>query len=88
MGTENVGFIMICFGVVGGISCLALGVIVKWVGTLILMAFGFTLHAALILWFLFWNADSDKRIIFYITSGLWGVCHSIWSVETSGKFFV
>ena len=77
---------MICLGVVSGISWLALGYIVKWVDTLISMVFGFTLHAGLILWFLFWDANPDKRIIFYITSGLWGICHSIWSVETSGKF--
>ena len=79
---------MICLGVVSGISWLALGYIVKWVDTLISMVFGFTLHAGLILWFLFWDANPDERITFYIPSGLRGLCHPIWSVEISGKFYV
>ena len=48
----------------GSIPCSALGFIVKWVGTLILVAFGFTLHEGLIVCFLFWDANPEKELYF------------------------
>ena len=85
VGIEKVGFIMICFGAIGGISSLALGVVVKCTGTLFLIVVGFVLHLGIIVWCLFWQTHEHPEIMFYVTAGLWGLCDSVWLTINSNK---
>ena len=85
VGIEKVGFIMICFGAIGGISSLALGVVVKCTGTLFLIVLGFVLHLGVIVWCLFWQTHEHPEIMFSVTAGLWGLCDSVWLTINSNK---
>ena len=88
LGIENIGFAMICYGATSGISSLALSVVVKWLSNAFLVAFGFFLHSAVMVWLLLWDKSQQLVIVFYITGGLLGVCNAVWSAVTNGKNFI
>ena len=88
LGIEKIGFAMICYGATSGISSLALGVVVKWLNNAFLVAFGFFLHSALMVWLLLWDKSHRLVTVFYIAGGLLGVCNAVWSAVTNGKYFV
>ncbi|EFN62792.1 UNC93-like protein [Camponotus floridanus] len=82
-GISNVGYVMICFGVTNAIAALATGSIVKLTGRKPVMIFAFCLHLSLFFFMLRWKPTPEQGIIFFLVSGLWGVCDSIWLVQVN-----
>ncbi|KAM0724765.1 UNC93-like protein [Formica fusca] len=80
-GISNIGYVMICFGVTNAIAALATGSIVKLTGRKPVMFFAFCLHLSLFIFMLQWKPMPEQGIIFFLVSGLWGVCDSIWLVQ-------
>ncbi|XP_070168283.1 UNC93-like protein isoform X1 [Polyergus mexicanus] len=80
-GISNIGYVMICFGVTNAIAALATGSIVKLTGRKPVMFFAFCLHLSLFIFMLRWKPMPEQGIIFFLVSGLWGVCDSIWLVQ-------
>lgn len=82
-GISNIGYVMICFGVTNAIAALATGSIVKLTGRKPVMFFAFCLHLGLLIFMLRWKPTPDQGIIFFLVSGIWGVCDSIWLVQVN-----
>ncbi|XP_072760653.1 UNC93-like protein [Anoplolepis gracilipes] len=82
-GISNIGYVMICFGVTNAIAALATGSIVKLTGRKPVMFFAFCLHLGLLIFMLRWRPTPEQGIIFFLVSGLWGVCDSIWLVQVN-----
>ncbi|XP_011868650.1 PREDICTED: UNC93-like protein [Vollenhovia emeryi] len=82
-GISNIGYVMICFGVTNAIAALATGAIVKLTGRKPVMIFAFCLHLSLFIYMLQWKPTPDQGIIFFLLSGLWGVCDSVWLVQVN-----
>lgn len=80
-GISNIGFVMICFGITNAIAALATGAIVKLTGRKPVMIFAFCLHLSIFIYMLQWKPTPEQGIIFFLLSGLWGVCDSIWLVQ-------
>ncbi|KMQ92917.1 unc93-like protein [Lasius niger] len=80
-GISNIGYVMICFGVTNAIAALATGSIVRLTGRKPVMFFAFCLHLSLFIFMLRWKPTPEQGIIFFLVSGLWGVCDSIWLVQ-------
>lgn len=83
-GISNIGYVMICYGVANAIAALATGSVVKLTGRIPVVIFAFTLHLAIIIALLFWKPTPEQGIIFFLMSGLWGVCDAIWLVQVNG----
>jgi len=86
MGIEKVGFIMICFGAVGGMASLAIGLLVKYTGTFALMMFGTVLHLCVFVWCLLWKTHVHPEIMFFVTAGIWGLLDSIWATQVNALY--
>ncbi|XP_015108923.1 UNC93-like protein [Diachasma alloeum] len=82
-GISNIGYVMICYGVANAIAALATGSVVKLTGRIPVVIFAFTLHLAIIIALLFWRPSPEQGIVFFLMSGLWGVCDAIWLVQVN-----
>ncbi|XP_048507028.1 UNC93-like protein isoform X2 [Athalia rosae] len=82
-GISNIGYVMICYGVANAIAAIATGSVVKLTGRPPVMAFAFLLHVFLIVTLLLWKPTPEQGIVFFLASGLWGVCDAIWLVQVN-----
>lgn len=82
-GISNIGFVMICFGVINAIAALCTGSITKLTGRKPVMIFAFVLHMGVLIFLLKWKPTPDKGWLFFLISGLWGLCDSIWLVQVN-----
>lgn len=80
-GISNIGFVMICFGVCNGLAAIFTGSIVKITGRNPVICFALSLHVALIVTLLVWRPTPDGKLIFFVISGLWGICDAVWLVQ-------
>lgn len=80
-GISNIGFVMICFGACNGIASIFSGSLVKITGRGPLICAAFILHVALLITLLFWIPGPHNSWIFFVVSGLWGVCDALWLVQ-------
>lgn len=84
-GISNIGFVMICFGVCNGLAAIFTGSIVKITGRGPVICFALSLHVALIVSLLVWRPSLENKLIFFVVSGLWGICDAVWLVNINGK---
>ncbi|XP_043269750.1 UNC93-like protein [Venturia canescens] len=82
-GISNIGYVMICYGVANAIAALTTGSVVKVTGRIPVMVFAFLLHTTIIIVLLFWKATPEQGLIFFLMSGLWGICDAIWLVQVN-----
>ncbi|XP_071555288.1 UNC93-like protein isoform X1 [Temnothorax nylanderi] len=82
-GISNIGYVMICFGITNAIAALATGAVVKLTGRTPVMIFAFCLHLSIFIYMLQWKPTPEQGIIFFLLSGLWGVCDSVWLVQVN-----
>ncbi|XP_012282873.1 UNC93-like protein [Orussus abietinus] len=82
-GVENVGYVMICYGVANAIAALATGSIIKMTGRVPVMVVAVALHMGIMVALLFWIPDPQQSTIFFLFSGLWGVCDAVWLVQVN-----
>lgn len=87
-GISNIGFVMICFGVCNGIASICSGSIVKMTGRSPVICFALSLHVALIVTLLVWRPTPDSKLMFFLISGLWGICDALWLVQINCKFIL
>ncbi|XP_076262832.1 UNC93-like protein isoform X2 [Rhynchophorus ferrugineus] len=86
LGVQNVGFVMICFGVVNAICSLLFGSVMKYVGRVPIMILGVCVHAGLQVWLLIWRPHPATPLAFYMASGLWGVGDAVWQTQVNGLY--
>lgn len=86
LGISNVGYVMICFGVVNAICSVVFGSAMKFVGRVPIMVLGVVVHAILVVVLLFWRPHPDAPLIFFTISGLWGVGDAVWQTQVNGIY--
>ncbi|OXU19293.1 hypothetical protein TSAR_014982 [Trichomalopsis sarcophagae] len=82
-GISNIGYVMICFGIVNAIAAPATGSVVKLTGRIPVMIFAFFLHMTILITMLVWRPQLQQGSIFFLISGLWGICDAIWLVQVN-----
>ncbi|CAL7950379.1 unnamed protein product [Xylocopa violacea] len=82
-GINNIGYVMICFGVTNAIAALGTGSMMKLTGRRSLMAFAFCLHIGILCFLLQWKPTAEQNFIFFLMSGLWGLCDAMWLVQVN-----
>lgn len=85
LGIHQIGYVMICFGVVNAICSVIFGSIMKYIGRFSIIIFGTVVHMGIFSYLLFWRPHPDSPLIFFIISGLWGVGDAVWQTQINGK---
>ncbi|KAK5645591.1 hypothetical protein RI129_006891 [Pyrocoelia pectoralis] len=80
-GISNIGFVMICFGVVNALAAIFAGGISKKTGRIPMVVFAFVVHVGLLITLLIWKPTSDNKVPFFVVAGLWGLCDAVWLVQ-------
>lgn len=86
LGVHQIGYVMICFGVVNAICSIVFGSIMKYIGRIPIIALGALVHGAIVIIMLFWRPDPDHQLFFYAISGLWGVGDAVWQTQINGLY--
>ncbi|XP_014096612.1 UNC93-like protein isoform X1 [Bactrocera oleae] len=86
LGIHQIGFVMICFGVVNAICSILFGSVMKYIGRLPIIILGAIVHFTLISVELFWRPSPENPLIFYAMSGLWGVGDAVWQTQINGLY--
>ncbi|KAL1516984.1 hypothetical protein ABEB36_000808 [Hypothenemus hampei] len=86
LGVNNVGFVMICFGVVNAICSLLFGSVMKYVGRVPIMVLGLSVHAGVQIFLLLWRPHPSNPLLFFMASGLWGVGDAVWQTQVNGLY--
>ncbi|KAK7872329.1 hypothetical protein R5R35_002777 [Gryllus longicercus] len=82
-GISNIGYVMICYGVVNSVSAVGAGWLVKLTGRMPVVVGATILHAGLLVTLLLWRPHSDDRVTYFVISGLWGACDGVWLVQVN-----
>ncbi|KOC65552.1 UNC93-like protein [Habropoda laboriosa] len=82
-GVSNIGYVMICFGVTNAIAALGTGSLMKLTGRRPLMIFAFCLHIGILAFLLRWKPTPEQSSMFFLMSGLWGLCDALWLVQVN-----
>jgi len=80
-GISNIGYVMICYGITNSISAISTGTIVKITGRVPVVCCAFLLHLGIIIFLLTWAPTPDEKILFFVVTGLWGICDGVWLVQ-------
>ncbi|CAG9764674.1 unnamed protein product [Ceutorhynchus assimilis] len=86
LGVQNVGFVMICFGVVNAICSLLFGSVMKYVGRVPIMILGVSVHFGVQIFLLLWRPHPESPILFFMASGLWGIGDAVWQTQVNGLY--
>ncbi|XP_055913956.1 UNC93-like protein [Eupeodes corollae] len=86
LGIHQIGFVMICFGVVNAICSILFGSVMKYIGRQPIIALGAVVHFTIIIIMLVWKPHPSQPIIFYAMSGLWGVGDAVWQTQINGLY--
>ncbi|XP_076180620.1 UNC93-like protein [Ptiloglossa arizonensis] len=82
-GISNIGYVMICFGVTNAVAALGAGSLMKLTGRKPLMIFAFCLHIGILVFLLRWKPTPEQSSMFFLMSGLWGLCDAMWLVQVN-----
>ncbi|OWR43354.1 putative UNC93A protein [Danaus plexippus plexippus] len=83
IGVGIVGFVMMTYGLVDAIGSVTVGQLAKKVGRLPLMIAAFVTHCFILVFLLSWSPQSNQKFVVYILACLWGLCDSVWMVQSS-----
>ena len=84
-GVENIGFVLICYGITDAIGCLVCGNIVKKIGRVPLFIYGAAMNLSLIITLLIWSPNPAEPSVYFIIAALWGTADAVWQTQINCK---
>lgn len=82
---QNVGYVMICFGVCDAIFSLAFGELIKIVGRVPIFTLGAAINISLIATMFAWKPTPAEPAVFFVIAGMWGIADAVWQTQINGK---
>ncbi|KAJ8676200.1 hypothetical protein QAD02_011986, partial [Eretmocerus hayati] len=82
-GISNIGYVMICFGVVNALAAPLIGSVVKLTGRVPVMAVAFFIHIGLFIKLILWTPSAQQSWTFFAITGLWGIADAVWLVQVN-----
>lgn len=86
IGIWNVGFVMICYGVVDASCSFLFGRLVQYVGHIPFFVLAFVVHLGCQITMLLWLPDPDRKYIFFILAALWGLGDAVIQTQINALY--
>lgn len=86
IGIWNVGYVMICYGVIDAICSFSFGRLVEYVGHIPFFALAFFVHGGTQIALLVWKPQQEPVYIFYILAGLWGIGDAVIQTQINALY--
>lgn len=71
-GVHNVGYVLICYGIVDSVLSISFGPLVRNYGRLPVYSLGAVINYSMVGTMLAWKPDADTPYVFFIIAGFWG----------------
>ncbi|KAK7872330.1 hypothetical protein R5R35_002778 [Gryllus longicercus] len=84
-GIHNIGYVMICFGVMSSTAALVGGSLVKMTGRLPVVLGAAVLQTAVMTAMRLWEPAPNDILLFFAMAGMWGMTDGIWQAQINGK---
>jgi hypothetical protein len=85
---NNVGYVMITYGVFDAIFSIALGSIINLIGRIAVLVVGSCLNFVVIGVFFNWIPNPDQKFLFFILAAIWGVADAVWQTQINCKIII
>ncbi|XP_063826088.1 UNC93-like protein [Ostrinia nubilalis] len=82
-GINNIGYVMICFGVFNALAAPVAGAVVKLTGRYPVMITALILNLCLITALLLWRPSPDQWLVFFALAAVWGTADAVWLVQVN-----
>ncbi|KAK7500311.1 hypothetical protein BaRGS_00008534 [Batillaria attramentaria] len=86
LGIWNIGYVMICYGVVDAICSFVFGRLVQYVGHIPFFVLATVLHGGLQIFLLLWEPSQDHVIVFYCVAALWGMGDAVIQTQINALY--
>ncbi|XP_063536617.1 UNC93-like protein [Cydia strobilella] len=82
-GINNIGYVIICFGVFNALAAPVAGAVVKLTGRYPVMVTALLLNIVLLTALILWRPDPDNWLVFYLLAAIWGTADAVWLVQVN-----
>ncbi|XP_060063155.1 protein unc-93 homolog A-like [Ylistrum balloti] len=86
LGIWNVGYVMICYGVVDAACSFTFGRLVQYVGHIPFFVLAFFVHGGTLIALLLWQPNPDQEYLFYIFAALWGMGDAVIQTQINALY--
>ncbi|XP_059089375.1 UNC93-like protein [Tigriopus californicus] len=87
-GVQNVGYVVIAYGVSDAVCSFSFGFLIKKVGRVPIFLFGTLVNIVVIVVFFTWSPNPEEQYVFYILAALWGVADAVWQTQINALYGV
>ncbi len=85
-GVENLGYVLIVYGICDAICSFSFGFFIKYVGRVPIFIFGAIVNLGVVAALYTWEPNPKEAHLFFILAGLWGVADAVWQTQINGTF--
>ena len=87
-GVDEVGWVLITYGVCDAVCSLSFGIIIKYTGRLPIYLLGALINftVVIVLWTMV--PDPNQEWVFFILAGLWGIADAVWQTQINAFYGV
>lgn len=84
LGINEIGFVMVWFGLVAACSSLVFGPLIKLFGRMPLLMFGAVINLLMLFVLMVWAVNPGDRVLFNAVAGVWGMADGVWNTQLNG----
>ncbi|XP_052817426.1 protein unc-93 homolog A-like isoform X2 [Mya arenaria] len=86
VGIWNVGYVMICYGVVDAFCSFTFGRLVQYVGHIPFFILAFVVHISCQITLLLWLPNPDQFYVFFILAAMWGIGDAVIQTQVNALY--
>ena len=84
-GVQNVGFVLMAYGVTDALCSFSFGFVIKHVGRVPIFLFGTLVNGVVVVVLFTWSPHPDQAYVFYVLAALWGMADAVWQTQINGE---
>uniref|UniRef100_A0A914KTQ8 DUF1275 domain-containing protein n=1 Tax=Meloidogyne incognita TaxID=6306 RepID=A0A914KTQ8_MELIC len=84
LGINEIGFVMVWFGLIAACSSLVFGPLIKLFGRMPLLMFGAVINLLMLFVLMIWAVNPGDRVLFNAVAGVWGMADGVWNTQLNG----
>ncbi len=84
-GVQNVGYVLMCYGVTDAICSFSFGFIIKKVGRVPIFLMGAVINVVVVAVLFSWSPNPEEAYLFYVMAAFWGAADAVWQTQINGE---
>ncbi|CAG0879668.1 unnamed protein product [Cyprideis torosa] len=85
-GTANIGYVLICYGIVDAMCSYSFGYVIKIVGRIPIFLTGAVVNVLMLIVLFNWAPTPDQIPVFFVIAGFWGMADAVWQTQINALY--